>query len=244
MFITLKDGYGKMQCVFTGALIKTYAAMTLTLETSIEIRGELRALPPKAHAPLDRELHADYFIVIGAAPGDKEAISVRVQEGGDPQTLLDNRHLVLRGDVSSSVMKVRAALLEAFRTFFTEERIREVTAPSMVQTQVEGGSTLFAFDYYGETAYLTQSSQLYLETCLPSLGKVYAIQSSFRAEKAHTRRHLSEVSATATRVPPSSLMLSSTRTSRRSSTLSPSTTCSTTSRRRSAGSSISSSRTP
>ncbi|KAL2428504.1 Asparagine-tRNA ligase, cytoplasmic [Exophiala dermatitidis] len=192
IFVTLKDGYGKMQCVFTGNLIKTYAAMTLTLETSLDIRGELKALPPKAHAPLDRELHADFFKVIGAAVGDKEAITNKVQQDADPQTLLDNRHLVLRGDNASAVMKVRAAVARAFRQTYLETRLTEVTPPAMVQTQVEGGATLFEFDYYGEKAYLTQSSQLYLETCLPSLGDVFCVCPSFRAEKSLTRRHLSE----------------------------------------------------
>ena len=192
IFITLRDGYGKMQCVLTKDLIRTYAMLTLTLETSLDIRGELRALPAGAHAPLNREIHADYFEIIGAAAGDKQAITNKVQEGGDIQTLLDNRHLVLRGDHSSSIMKVRAATLRAFRKVYEEERCLEVTPPCMVQTQVEGGATLFKFDYYGENAYLTQSSQLYLETCLASMGDVFCVAPSFRAEKSLTRRHLSE----------------------------------------------------
>ncbi|KAK1148343.1 asparagine--tRNA ligase [Aspergillus melleus] len=192
VFLTLTDGYGYLQCVLTGDLAKTYDIMTLTLETSMSIHGEMRAVPPKQHAPNDRELHADFFTIIGRAAGDKEAITTRVAPDADPQTLYDNRHLVLRGETVSSVMKVRAATLRAFRTAFEENRMLEVTPPAMVQTQVEGGSTLFKFDYYGENAYLTQSSQLYLETCLPSLGDVFCVCPSFRAEKSLTRRHLSE----------------------------------------------------
>jgi len=194
IFITLQDGYGYLQCVLTGKLVQTYDAMTLTLETSMEIYGEMWEVPPKQHAPDNRELHADYFEVIGKAAGDKDAITTRVAKDSDPQTLLDNRHLVLRGEVSSSVMKVRAAVLRAFRQTYDQitPQCLEVTPPCMVQTQVEGGATLFSFDYYGQQAYLTQSSQLYLETCLASLGNVFCVAPSFRAEKSLTRRHLSE----------------------------------------------------
>lgn len=81
MFITLKDGYGFMQVVLTGKLAKTYDALTLTRETSIEILGELRQVPPGAHAPNNRELHADFYKIHSGwkAAGGDEAITSRSQ---------------------------------------------------------------------------------------------------------------------------------------------------------------------
>lgn len=194
LFITLRDGYGFMQVVIAGKLAKTYDALTLTRETSMEIYGEMFEVPAGAHAPLNRELHADFYRIPKEwkAAGGEDAITNRVQAKADPSTLLDLRHLTLRGEVASSVMLVRDAIEYAFHTAYKETRIRKVSPPALVQTQVEGGATLFKFDYYGQDAFLTQSSQLYLETVLPSMGDVYCIEKSFRAEKSLTRRHLSE----------------------------------------------------
>ncbi|KAF2457609.1 hypothetical protein BDY21DRAFT_321022 [Lineolata rhizophorae] len=194
LFLTLRDGYGFLQCVLGPPLSKSYDALTMTRETSVEIFGELCEVPAGAHAPDGRELQADFFRVLaaGKAAGGKDAITNRVSAGGDTQTLLDLRHLTLRGEVASKVMFVRDAVEFAFHTAYKEERLRKVSPPALVQTQVEGGATLFKFDYYGQNAFLTQSSQLYLETCLPSMGDVYCVEKSFRAEKSLTRRHLSE----------------------------------------------------
>lgn len=191
-FIVLRDGYGYLQCVLSGDLSLAQQTADLTIESSVTLYGSIVKVPEGKSAPGGVELDVDYYEVIGLAPSGDDAFTNKIAEGADPSLLLDQRHLTIRGETLSAVIKVRHAFLKAIRRVFAEERLLEVTPPCMVQTQVEGGSTLFKLDYYGEEAYLTQSSQLYLETCLPSVGDVYTIQESFRAEKSHTRRHLSE----------------------------------------------------
>jgi asparaginyl-tRNA synthetase len=193
-FITLVDGYGHLQCVLSGDLTKTYDAMTFAQGTSLTLFGEMKKVLAGQQAPDNRELSVDYYKVIGTSPSDAEAITNRVSAQQDPweSAMLDSRHLVLRGDTASSVMKVRSAVEWAFAKAYKEMAFTKISPPAFVQTQVEGGSTLFELDYYGEKTYLTQSSQLYLETGIPSLGNVYCIEKSFRAEKSLTRRHLSE----------------------------------------------------
>lgn len=191
-FIVLRDGTEYAQVLLSGDLADAYQTSTLTTELTITVYGTVTKLPEGKTGPQGIEIVADYYEIVGLAPSGDDAFSNKVQERADPSLLLDQRHLALRGETLSAVMKVRASLLRSIRRVYYEEGITEVTPPCMVQTQVEGGLTLFNLKYYDQEAYLTQSSQLYLETCLPALGDVYCIQESFRAEKSHTRRHLSE----------------------------------------------------
>ncbi|OSC98435.1 asparaginyl-tRNA synthetase [Trametes coccinea BRFM310] len=192
IFVVLRDGTGYLQCVLSGKVAQTYEALTLTLESTIEVIGTLKTVPEGQTAPGGHELVVDFWKVLGPSPGGEDAFTNRLNEKSDPSIQADLRHLVLRGETASAVLKLRAALLNSFRQSLIEHDLLEVTPPCLVQTQVEGGATLFKLDYYGQPAFLTQSSQLYLETCLPSLGDVFCVQESFRAENSHTRRHLSE----------------------------------------------------
>jgi len=188
IFLILRDGSGFVQVGVFGELAKTFnEPQSLCLECYIKIRGLVKEDSRAPYAGV--EVEAREIIVLGPSNTDFES-SVQADAGN--QIVFDLRHLFIRGENTSAIFKIRAFILKTIRKFYDENGFYEITPPSIVNNSCEGGSTLFKLNYFGEDAFLTQSSQLYLESAVPALGKVFCIHPSFRAEKSKTKRHLAE----------------------------------------------------
>ncbi len=187
-FLEMRDGFGIVQCVMSKADAgeETFArADTLQQEASLRITGKVAAHPKR---PGVFELHASAFELV-TAPA--EAYPITKKEHG-PDFLMDHRHLWLRSKRQHAIMRVRHTIVRAIRDFFDDREFTLVDAPIFTPNACEGTSTLFATDFHGQPAYLTQSGQLYMEAAAAAFGKVYCFGPTFRAEKSKTRRHLAE----------------------------------------------------
>ena len=187
-FIVLRDGSGTLQCVVVQKVVGDAGWATfqsLTLETSVEIDGEVRA---DERAPGGVEVGVTNMIILGTSPTD---YPIQPKEHGI-DFLLDHRHLWLRSPRQVAIARVRAEIEQALNDFFYEREFVRVDTP-ILTSAIGERSGLFATEYFDEgNAYLAQTGQLYGEAAAAALGKIYTFGPTFRAEKSKTRRHLTE----------------------------------------------------
>ena len=186
-FLQLRDGSGVVQCVvFKGDVEDELFERCdhLPQESSLVVHGQVRR---EARAPIGYEVGVSHLEVVQEA----EPYPITPKEHG-VSFLLDHRHLWLRSSRPGAILKVRSEIGKACRDFMEERGFVLVDAPIFTPAACEGTSTLFETAYFDDTAYLTQSGQLYMEAAAMALGKVYCFGPTFRAEKSKTRRHLTE----------------------------------------------------
>jgi asparaginyl-tRNA synthetase len=187
LFWIVRDGTGFIQCTLErkkfGQEFEKFEK--LPVESVVEIEGIAKK---ESRAPGGYEISCEKIKILSEA---EEKFPIAKKYHG-PEFLLDHRHLWLRSRKMFLIMKIRAKALHYMREWFEKNGFTEFQAPILTQAACEGGATLFPVKYFDETAYLTQSWQLYGEAAIFSLGKTYTIAPSFRAEKSRTRRHLTE----------------------------------------------------
>jgi asparaginyl-tRNA synthetase len=187
-FLILRDGTGFIQAVMSKAAVgeeRFKAADHLSQETSVIVTGTARA---DTRAPGGYEVDVKSFEVVG----ESHDYPITPKEHG-VDYLLDRRHLWIRSERQQAILRIRHEIINAIRDFFNDRGFILADTPIFTPAACEGTTTLFPAQYFEEqTAYLTQSGQLYNEANAMALGRVYCFGPTFRAEKSKTRRHLTE----------------------------------------------------
>jgi asparaginyl-tRNA synthetase len=187
-FLILRDGSGFIQGVMSKAAVGDdlfKAADHLSQESSIIVTGTAHA---DKRAPSGYEIDVKHLEVV--APAHDYPITPK-EHGVD--YLLDRRHLWIRSERQQAILRVRHEIINAVRDFFNDRGFILADTPIFTPAACEGTTTLFPAQYFeDQTAYLTQSGQLYNEANAMALGRVYCFGPTFRAEKSKTRRHLTE----------------------------------------------------
>src|SRR6202049_4840330 len=187
-FLTVRDGTGFIQAVMSKAAVGDdvfKAADHLSQETSLKVTGIVRA---DKRAPSGSEIDVKTVEVVG----ESHDYPVTPKEHG-VDYLLDRRHLWIRSERQQAILRIRHEIINSVRDFFNTRGFILADTPIFTPAACEGTTTLFPAQYFDEqTAYLTQSGQLYNEATARALGGGYCFGPTCRAEKSKTRRHLTE----------------------------------------------------
>ena len=189
-FLIVRDGSGYIQGVLVRNTVspEIYAAAeTLTHESSVIVTGKLRE---DSRAPGGYEMDLTNVEPVQVVSKD-DPFPITPKEHGI-EFLMDQRHLWIRSTRQRAILKIRHEIVKAVRDFFDGNGFTLCDTPILTPAACEGTSTLFEVKYFDETAFLTQSGQLYGEATAAALGRVYNFGPTFRAEKSKTRRHLTE----------------------------------------------------
>jgi asparaginyl-tRNA synthetase len=186
IFVVLRDVTGTIQAAIKkdGVDEKSWkAASDTTVESSVTLSGTVKE---DKRAPTGYEIEARSFENVHISE------PFPITEYQSTELLLDKRHLWLRSIKMINTMKARSFVFRYAREFLDKRGFYEVTPPIITKAGGETGADMFEIDFFGQKAYLTESSQLYAEALEFALEKTYSFVPSFRAENSRTVKHLAE----------------------------------------------------
>ena len=185
-FLMLHDCSGEAQCVTSSEELK---ALQLKLEDTVEIYGRVRA---ETRSKWGYEVD-----ILRAKVLNRAASPLPFQASSDlaavsQEVLLEYRPLAVRNNAVGDIFRVQGALLRYFREYLAGHHFTEIITSKIVASGTEGGTNLFAIQYFDRIAYLAQSPQFYKEHGVAGFERVYETGHVYRAEPHATSRHLTE----------------------------------------------------
>lgn len=194
-FVVLRDRDGRAQVTLVKKKIDRELfnfARKLIRESIISVTGTVK---PEAKAPNGYELIPETIKLLNEAESPLP-MDTTGKVDAELDTRLDSRYMDLRREKTHAVFRIRHEVLNAVRTFLSNNGFLETSTPKVVATATEGGTALFPITYFDREAFLNQSPQLFKQILMSGgMDKVFEIGPIFRAEEHDTRRHLNEATS-------------------------------------------------
>jgi aspartyl-tRNA synthetase len=193
-FLLLRDRTGIVQVFLDKALTEKF--QNVKVQSVVTLTGVINKRPAnqvKADMKTGEvEVAAKTLEVLNMAETPLP-IEIREDTSTGLDKRLDYRFLDLRRQRSTDIFTVRSKIYALTTAFFDKEKFIAIQTPKLTASGVESGAEEFKIPYFGKTASLAQSPQIYKQMFVVSgLERVYEIGTIFRAEKSHTTRHLTE----------------------------------------------------
>jgi nondiscriminating aspartyl-tRNA synthetase len=192
-FFDFRDRSGMVQGVVFGKPEVLEIAKNCSPESSLLVTGVVNKRPEKMVNEKVENGDIELEITGIEILNQSEPLPFDMEADLNIDTLLDNRPLTLRRKRERAIFKVQHEIITAYREYLTSIGCTEIQAPKLVGEDAEGGGEVFKFDYfYGKSAYLATSPQLYKQIMVGIYERVFTTGNVFRAEKHATTRHLNE----------------------------------------------------
>ncbi len=193
IFFEFRDRTGKVQGVTLPNNAEALeVAKELRSEWVVEVSGLVNKRPEK-NVQAEKQ-NGDIELEVKSIRILNRAKELPFEKDGDINidTYLDYLPYTLRKESATAVFKVQASIIKAFREFLLGEGFTEFQAPKLIGDDAEGGANAFALEYFGHTAHLAQSPQLYKQIMVGVFERVFSTGNVYRAEKHSTTRHINE----------------------------------------------------
>jgi aspartyl-tRNA synthetase len=188
VFVVLRDCSGVVQLVTAKGDKSFDKIKDLRRENVVEVVGKA---VENSKAPNGVEVQMNNIEILNKAEPLPIEFSGKIET--DLSKRLDYRYLDLRNKRNKMIFEFKSVVANAARNFFIKNKFIEIHTPKIVCESAEGGSELFPILYYDKEAYLAQSPQFYKQLAQACcFEKVFEIGPTYRAEKSHTAKHLSE----------------------------------------------------
>jgi len=190
-FLVLRDISGEIQVTAVGSETdkKIFEMIDkIPRESVVSIVGEVK---DSKQAPGGKEILPTEIIVLNKA----EDLPIDISDTSKTELpkRLDYRFLDFHRKKVQAIFRIQNVITNTFREHFYKKGFFEIQPPGIISAASEGGTELFAVQYFEKKAYLAQSPQLYKQMIACAMEKVFTITPVWRAEKHNTTRHVNEI---------------------------------------------------